>query len=111
MFGAPSEEGDADSGLATELEGERRAHDRRQAATDDGIGAHVAALDVVKVHRAAVPVRAAFELPVELCHQLVWRRPLREGVPVRPVARSDDVVLLEGAADPDGDGLLTDRDV
>src|SRR6059058_2119795 len=56
---AVAEEGDADARLATELEGQRGAHDRREAASDDGVGAHVPALDVVEMHRAPVAVRAA----------------------------------------------------
>src|SRR6476659_1666744 len=45
------------------LEREAGARDRRQAAADDGVRAHVAALDVVEMHRAAVTVRAALHLP------------------------------------------------
>ena len=63
------------------------------------------------MHRAAVPVRAALELAVELCHQFVRSGSFRERVPVRTVGRRDDVPLLQRAADADGDGLLADRHV
>jgi len=42
----------------------------------------VAALDVVEVHRAAVPVRAALHLPVELCHDRVRVRARASVLPV-----------------------------
>ena len=61
---------------------------RRQAAADDGVRAEVAALDVVEVHRAAVAVRAALHLPVELGHDRVRVRAARERVPVRAVGRA-----------------------
>jgi hypothetical protein len=63
---AVAEERDRDARLVTQLEREARADDRRQPAADHGVGAVVAALDVVQVHRAAVAVRAALDLPVEL---------------------------------------------
>src|SRR5439155_1594535 len=109
--GAVAEEGDADARLPAKLEGERRAHDRRQAAADDRIRAHVAALDVVEVHRAAVSVRAALELSVQLGHELVRRRALGERVAMRAMRRADDVAFLQRAADADRDGLLADRHV
>ena len=108
---AVAEEGDGDARLVAQLERKRGAGDRRQPAADDGVRAEVPALDVVQVHRAAVAVRAALELAVELGHQLVRVRPLRERVAVRAVRRGDDVAVLERAADADGDGLLADRDV
>ncbi len=49
-----AEEGDGDARLAAQLEGECGANRRSQTAADDGVRAHVAALDVVEVHRAAV---------------------------------------------------------
>ena len=105
---AVAEERDRDARLAAHLEGERRADHGRQAAADDGVRAHVAAGDVVEVHRAAVAVRAALDLAVQLGHHLVRRRPVGEHVPVRAVGRADHVVLLERAADADGDRLLAD---
>src|SRR5204862_4999616 len=78
---------------------------------DGRIRAEVSALDVVEVHRAAVSVRGAFELPIELGHDLVRMRPLRECVPVRAVRRGDDVTVLERAADAHCTRLLADRNV
>ena len=106
-----AEEGHGDARLVPQLEGERGADDPRQPAADHRVGAEVAALDVVEVHRAAVPVRAALELPVELGHHLVRRRALRERVGVRAVRRGDHVAVLERLADADRAGLLADRDV
>ena len=108
---AVAEERDCDPRLAAELEGERGADDRGQAAADDCVRAQVAALDVVEVHRAAVAVRAAFDLPVELGHDLVRVRALGERVPVRAVRGGEHVALLQRPADADGDGLLADGDV
>ena len=108
---AVAEERDRDARLVAELEGERGADDRGQAAADDGVRAEVPALDVVQVHRAAVAVRAALELAVELGHDLVRVRALGERVAVRAVGRGEDVALLERVADADGDRLLADRDV
>ncbi len=72
MFVAPSpKNATRDPRLVAQLEGEARADDCRQAAADHGVRAVVAALDVVEVHRAAVAVRAAFDLPVELGHERV----------------------------------------
>src|SRR5207248_5445376 len=90
-------------------EGERSADDCRQPSADDGVRAHVSALDVIEVHRAAVAVRAPLELSVQLGHELVRRRPLGEGVTVRAVRRGNDVDLFERTADADCHGLLTDR--
>ena len=103
-----AEEGDRDARLVSHLEGEGGADGRRQPAADDGVRAHVAALDVVEVHRAAIAVRAALDLAVQLRHHLVRRRPVREHVPVRAVRRCDHVVLSERAADADRDRLLAD---
>ena len=108
---AVAEEGDRDARLAAQLEGERGPCDLRQAAADDGVCAEVAALDVVEVHRAAVAVRAAFLLAVQLGHHLVRVRALGERVAVRAMRRGDHVAVLERAADADGAGLLADRDV
>src|SRR5262249_52323259 len=69
------------------------------------------ALDVVQVHRAAVAVRAALGLAVQLGHQLIGMRPLRERVPVSAMGGGDDVAVLERAANADRTGLLADRDV
>ena len=88
---AVAEEGHGDPRLVAQLEGERGAGDRGEPAADDRVRAHVPALDVVEVHRAAVAVRAALELAVELGHQLVRVRPLGERVPVRAVGRGDHV--------------------
>ena len=106
-----AEEGDGDARLAAQLERERRAGDRGQAAADDRVRAEVAALDVVQVHRAAVAVRAALDLPVQLRHQLVRMRPARERVRVRAVRRGEDVAVLHRLADADRDRLLADRDM
>src|SRR4029077_16018461 len=65
----------------------------------------------VEVHRAAVAVRAAFDLPVELGHQLVRVSAARERVRVGAVRRSKDVAVLHRLADTDRDRLLADRDV
>ena len=106
-----AEERDRDARLAAQLERERGAGDRRQAAADDRVRAEVPALDVVEVHRAAVAVRAALDLPVQLRHHLVRVRPARERVPVRAVRRGEDVAVLHRLADADRDRLLADRDV
>src|SRR2546423_6061277 len=63
------------------------------------------------MHRAAVAVRAALELPVELGHQLIWVSPFRQRVAVRAVGRGDHVAVAEGAADADCNCLLADRDM
>ena len=94
-----------------ELEGERGADDRGQAAADDRVRAEVPVLDVVEVHRAAVAVRAALLLAVELGHDRVRVRSLGERVAVRAVRRGDHVVRLERGADARGDRLLADADV
>jgi hypothetical protein len=106
-----AEERDGDARLVAKLEGERRADDGGQTAADDRVCAQVPTLDVVEVHRASVPVRTALELPVQLRHELVRVRSLREGMTVGPVRGGDHVSLLERAADTDSDGLLPDRDV
>ena len=54
--GAVAEERHSDAPLALQLERERGADDRPQPAADDGVRAHVPALDVVEVHRAAEAV-------------------------------------------------------
>jgi hypothetical protein len=66
----------------------------------------VAALDVVEVHRAAVAVRAALELPVELGHDGIRMRPARERVTVRAVGRGENVAVVHRLADADRDRLL-----
>ena len=109
--GAVAEERDRDAWLRAELERERGAYDARQAAADDGIRAHVPALDVVEMHRAAIAVGTALELAVELRHHLVRRRSLGQRVTVRAMRRRDDVPLLERAADAHRHCLLPDRDV
>ncbi len=83
----------------------------RQPATDDGVRAEVPALDVVEVHRAAVAVRAALDLPVELRHEGVRMRAPRERVPVGTVRGREDVAVGHRLADADVDGLLADRDM
>src|SRR5438270_2418052 len=108
---AVAEERDCDARLIAQLERKAGAGDRRQAAADHCVRAVVAALDVVQVHRAAVAVRDAFELPVQLGHHVVRMRAARERVPVRAVGRREDVALLHRLADADGDGFLADRDV
>ena len=108
---AVAEERDRDPLLAPELERERRADDPRDAARDDRVRAQVADLEVVEVHRAAVAVRAALELPVQLRHDLVHVRALGDRVPVRAVRRGDHVLALERGADAGRDRFLPDRDV
>src|SRR5581483_1920287 len=97
-----AEEGDRDARLAAQLERERRTRDRGQPAADDRVRAQVPALEVVEVHRAAVAVRAALDLPVELRHHLVRVRAPCERVAVRAMRRGEDVAR---------DRLLADRDV
>jgi hypothetical protein len=83
----------------------------KKAISDDCVRSHVAALDVVEMHRAAKTVRAALDLAVQLRHDLVRRSSVREHVPVRPVRRSNHVAVFEGLADTDCDGLLCDAGV
>ena len=108
---AVAEEGDRDARLVAQLEREPGADQRGQAAADDGVRTLVAALDVVEVHRAAVAVRAALDLPVQLGHQRVRGRPARERVPVGAMGRGEDVAVLHRLADADLGRLLADRDV
>ena len=108
---AVAEERDRDPRLVAQLEREPGADERRQAAADDRVRAEVAALDVVEVHRAAVAVRAALDLPVELGHQRVRVRAARERVPVRAMGGAEDVAVLHRRADADLGRLLADRDV
>ena len=108
---AVAEERDRDPRLVAQLEREPGADERRQAAADDRVRAEVAALDVVEVHRAAVAVRAALDLPVELGHQRVRVRPARERVAVGAVGGAEDVAVLHRRADADLGRLLADRDV
>ena len=61
----------ATRGWLPQLERERRPDHGRQAAADHRVRAEVAALDVVEVHRAAVAVRRALDLAVQLGHHLV----------------------------------------
>src|SRR6266536_3115747 len=63
------------------------------------------------MHRAAIAVRGALELPVELGHHFVGVRTVCKCVAVRPVGRGDHVALLQRAADADRAGLLPDRDM
>ncbi len=102
---AVAEERNRDARLATELERERSARDLRQPASDDRIRAEVPVLDVVQMHRAAVAVRAALGLPVQLGHQLVRVGAFRERVAVRAVRRRDHIAVRERAAHADGDRL------
>ena len=112
VFVAPSpKNATATRGSSRMLERQSGADDRRQPAADDGVRAEVAALDVVEVHRAAVAVRAALDLPVELRHDGVRVRAARERVTVGAMRRGEDVALLHRLADADGDGLLADIDV
>src|SRR5207249_3528112 len=106
-----AEERKRDARLAAQLERERSAGDRGQAAADDRVRAEVAALDVVEVHRAAVAVRAALDLAVELGHERVRTGAARERVSVGAVRRGEDVAVFHRAADTDADRLLADRDV
>ena len=109
--GAVAEEGDRDARLAAHLEGKRRPDDAGEPAADDCVRAQVAVLHVVEVHRAAVAVAAALDLPVELGHHLVGMSALGDRVPVRPMRRGDHVAVLERAAHADRHGLLADSDV
>src|ERR671919_2957166 len=106
-----AEEDDCDALLVSELEGERGADDPGHATRDDRVRAQIADLEVVQVHRAAIAVRAALELPVELGHDRIHMRSLRDRVPVRAMRGRDHVLALEGGADARGDRLLADRDV
>ena len=108
---AVTEECDRDALLVAHLKSERRAHDSRNSARDDRVRAEVAHFHVVEMHRAPVPVRAAFDLPVQLGHDSLDRRTLGDRVPVRAMGRGDDVLALERRAHACGDGLLPDRDV
>src|SRR6266540_1576143 len=103
-----AEERNSDARLTAKLERECRTGDLRQSASDHRIRAHVPALDVVEVHRPAVPVRTAFELPVQLRHQFVRRRPLRERMSVGAVGRGDDVAFLERPTDTHRNRFLAD---
>ena len=108
---AVAEERDGDARLVAQLEREAGAYERRQPAADDRVRAEVAALDVVEVHRAAVTVRAALDLAVELRHQRVRVRAARERVAVRAMGRAEDVAVLHRGADTDLGRLLADRDM
>ena len=108
---AVAEESESDTRLAAHLECKRCAGDLRQPAADHRVRTEVAALDVVEVHRAAVSVRAPFLLAVQLGHQLVGMRALRERVPMGAVGRRDHIAVLERAAHADGARLLADRDM
>jgi hypothetical protein len=109
--GPVAEEGDRDARLGAQLERQGRSDDARQPAAHDGVRSHVAALDVVQVHGAAVAVAAALDLAVELGHHLVGMRALGDRVPVRAVRGGDHVALVERPADTDRDRLLADGDV
>ena len=112
VFVAPSpKNATATRGSSRSLNARPGADERRQPAADDGVRAEVAALDVVEVHRAAVAVRAALDLPVELRHQRVRVRAARERVPVGAMGRAEDVAVLHRGADADLGRLLPDRDV
>ena len=108
---AVTEERDRNARLVPPLKRERCTDDPGDPTRDDGVGAEVPDLDVVKVHRAAIALRAALDLPVELRHDPLDRRALGDGMAVRAVRRRDDVVALERGADPDRRRLLADRDV
>ncbi len=108
---AVAEERNRHARLVAQLERQPRADDRRQAAADDGVRTEVAALDVVEVHRAAVPVRAALDLPVELGHHRVGGRAARERVAVRAMRGREHVAVLHRAADADRHRFLADRDM
>ena len=112
MLVAPSpKKATATRGSSRSLNARPGADERRQPAADDGVRAEVAALDVVEVHRAAVAVRAALDLPVELRHQRVRVRAARERVAVGAMGRAEDVAVLHRRADADLGRLLADRDV
>ena len=110
---AVAEERDRHPRLLAQLECEPGADDRTQAAADHRVRAEVAALDVVEVHRAAVAVRAALHLPVELGHDGVRVRAPREGVAVRAMGGTEDVTVLHRGAvqTPTSAASLADRDV
>src|SRR5205085_6361905 len=109
--GAVAEERDRDPRLVAQLEREAGADHHREPAAHDGVRAQVAALDVVEMHRAAVAVRAALELSVELGHDRVRMRATREHMPVGAMRRAEDIAVVHRLADADVGGLLTDRDV
>src|SRR5262249_7865245 len=106
---AVAEEGDRDVRLGAHLEGERRADDSGQPAPDDRVRAEEPALDVVEVHRAAVAAWATLDLAVQLRHDRVRGRAVRERVAVRAVGGSDHIAVLERAAHADGGRLLAER--
>ena len=108
---AVAEERDRDARLVPPLERERCTDDPGDPAGDDRVGPEVADLDVVEVHRAAVAVRAALDLPVELGHDPLDRRALRDRVAVGTMCRGDYIVALERGAHARGSRLLADRDV
>jgi hypothetical protein len=108
---AVAEESDGDARLAAQLEGECRADGRRQSSAHNRVGTEVAPLDVVEMHRAPIAMAAALDLAVELRHYLVRVRPLRKGVTVGPVRRSDHVAVFQCPANADRDSLLPDGDV
>ena len=92
---AVAEERHGDALLAAHLERERRSDDAREPTAHDGVRAEVADLEVVQVHRAAVPAAAAFDLPVQLGHDPLDRSPLRDRMPVRAVRRRDHVLAVQ----------------
>jgi len=109
--GAVAEECDCDALFAAHLKRECRAHDPGYSARDDRVRAQVSDLDVVEMHRAAVAVRAALDLSVQLRHDPFDRRSLRDRMSVGAMRRGDHVLALEGGAHSRRDGLLPYRDV
>src|SRR4029078_13457249 len=99
---AVAEDRDGHALLAAHLEGECGSDDAGQPASDDGVRTEVPDLDVVQVHRAAVAAAAAFDLPVQLGHDPLDGRPLRDRMTMRTVPRGDHVLTLEGGAHAGG---------
>jgi len=109
--GAVAEKGERDAGLGAQRERKRDAGGNAERAAHDRARTEVPALDVVKVHRATPPSRAALGLAIELGHDRPGRRALGERVRVRAVGRGDHVAGRERGAGADCHGLLADCDV
>jgi hypothetical protein len=107
--GAVAEEGDRGPPLA--LAGERGARRRGDAAADDPEAADQASLEVDDVHRSGAPAANPGGAAEHLRGQRLRVGSLRQRVTVPSVRTADVVGGLERHADPDGDRLLTGRQV
>jgi hypothetical protein len=106
-----AEERHGDALLAAHLESEGSSDDAGKPAADNRVRAEVADLEVVEMHRAAVAAAATLDLAVELGHDPLDRRSLRNRVPMRTVRRRDHVLTLERGAHTGRGRLLSDRHV